>query len=399
MRGVLDRTTRGSAGDWLRILAFLALPNCMVDAIGQGGRLPTENFDPGPLPHASAIMCDIEQERHCATDADLAVGIPLAAAAVALNTGQSSVIGIDESPEARANCGGEPEAVTFHGPYPEGLSVCLNCVQIGPGPAPYSDPQSACYVKCTDIAGPEPEVPPSQLVAAYCKSHARPSTNHPGNPEPCFADACLNGALRFDFSDPRRIPEPIVWTDPVGVSALGNDLTRTSPDTGQFDSGAVSAQWIEKGDAYVEFSTDTPALTQAIGLAEVPPGCPAPCPDTSADLDDLTFGIILSAEGNVFVVENGSIVQGPDPTFSFGTYAAGDRFRINVHDNSSVAGEATVTYSRLNTLPCTPGTPCPETVFYTHVGTPAHYPLRVDTTFFLPGATLTNVTTVRIRIQ
>jgi hypothetical protein len=386
MRAALKAMAGWSTRDWLRIVAFLALPNCGFTAT------PGPPLDEGPPPHISAVFCDIEDHRECASPTHKMMGIPLTSAAIALNQGTpSSVVGLDFSPAALAACPAEgAQAVIFATPFPDGMPVCLNCFQIGPAPPPpdpappYADPDKVCVAKCDENFG------------SNCTGRARASTNHPDNPDPCFVGACLNGILRSDFVDPRRVPEPIVWQDLDGVSATGNNLTRTRPATSQFDSGAVSAQWIRRGDAYVEFSTSTATVTQVLGLSEIPAGCSEPCPDPFADLNHIGFAILLNSEGRVHVVENGTIIQGPDPTFSFGTYAAGERFRITLADNSTAAGDATVHYSRI-TGPCRPGIECPETVFYTHVGAPAHYPLRVDTTFFNPGATLTDVRTVRIQ--
>jgi hypothetical protein len=404
MRRALAKIAGWSTRDWLRIVAFLALPNCTNDY--DSLLVKNTNFDAGPLPHTSAIMCDIEEERHCATDADLTVGIRLAAAAVALNTGQSSVIGIDESPEARANCpNGEPEAVTFHGPFPEGFAVCLNCSQINPDPpseAPYADPDAACVVMCTDVHDPAgPQVPPDPATVAFCQAHARASTNHPDNPEPCFDGACEEGVLKFTFNltDPRRIPEPIVWRDDIGVSINGNSLTKftdTSSDPNQFDAGAASEQWITKGDAYIEFQAAETNLSHIIGFALVPTGCldPDDCPDTDPNYPDIDFALSLNLDGRIYVLHDGILVDGPDVNASFGTYGAFERFRVSLTDQSDET--ATVHFSRISGL-CTPGDPCAETVFYTHTGAPATYPLRVNAALREEGATLEKVTVVRIR--
>ena len=42
----------------------------------------------------------------------------------------------------------------------------------------------------------------------------------------CGADG---GTLRADFADPRRIPEPVIWTDLIGTAAVDATLTRTAP--------------------------------------------------------------------------------------------------------------------------------------------------------------------------
>ena len=387
-------TMSGSSAGWICLLAFLALPNCSFDPSGVA---PADNLYEGPLPHSSAIFCDIEQvlTRHCATAEDLATGVRLAAAAVALNTGQSSSVVIDESPEARGRCSGEPEAVKFHGAFPEGLPVCLNCAVIGGG-ATYPTATDACIVKCEDVFSPAgPEVPPDPLVVEYCEARARASANlAAAAPEMCFAGACTEaGMLLPDFADPRRQPEPVAWTDLVGVSAAGNALTRTAATTTMFDAGAASEQWMTRGDAYVEFSADETNLSHVTGLAEIPAACPAPCPDTDPSLADIDFAVSLNFDGQFYVIEGGALVMGPGPNGSFGTYAAGERFRVSLRDNSD--GTATVTYSRLTGI-CTPGSPCPETVFYTHTGL-AQYPLRVDASFREVGATTADVDVVRIR--
>lgn len=387
-----SRTGRPGVGCvWVWVLALLALPNCSFDP-GRVG--PGTNLNKGPRPHVSAIFCDIEKvlTRHCATDPDKIEGMRLAEAAVALNTGRKSVIGLDESPEARARCGGEPEAVTFHGPFPDGVSVCLNCPDL---PPPYADTNAACVALCTDLFSPAgPEVPADPLVVAFCEQRARASTNHPANPDPCFVGGCADGMLRPDFVDPRRVPEPVVWRDLIGVSASGNDLTRTAATTGQFDAGAVSTQWITKGDAYVEFAASAANRTHVIGFSTIPVLCLFPCADTDPSLVALGFGIQLNVDGRFYVTENAVPANGPDVNRSFGTYAAGGRFRVSVRDHSD--GTGTISYSRI-IGPCIPGAECNENVFYTSMMAPARYPLRVDTSFREQGATLTDVRVVYIK--
>src|SRR5712691_1146953 len=81
-------------------LVLLALPNCSFEVGGLG---PLPHLSTGPLPHANAVMCDIEkfEGRHCASAEELATGIRLNEAALALTSGQTSAIGIDDSPAAR----------------------------------------------------------------------------------------------------------------------------------------------------------------------------------------------------------------------------------------------------------------------------------------------------------
>ena len=373
------------------VLAFLVLPNCDFNP----GPLPPMNLDYGPFPHNSAVFCDIEQVlgRRCATAEDKAIGIRLAAAAMALNSGRTSIIGLDESPEARFRCGGEPEAVIFYGPFPDGLPVCLNCGGVGPS-GHYPSPTDVCVARCTDTIEPT-AVPPDPPVLAFCLARARASANSTPEAAPlCLVGACSDGgAVLPDFVDPRRVPEPILWRDLIGVGVSGSDLTRSAATTGNFDAGAASEQWITRGDGYVEFSAGETNLSHVAGFSRIPSGCAFPCPDADPGLTDIHFGISLNRDGLFYVIEGGTLVIGPGMNGSFGSYAAGERFRVTLLDNAD--GTATVNYSRLTGV-CTPGIPCPEAIFHTHTGL-ATYPLRVEASFRETAATLADVRVVRIR--
>jgi hypothetical protein len=391
MRDFLKAGARRFASVWFWPLALLALPNCSFDV---SGFVVAPFLDPGALPHTSAIMCDIEKfqapSRRCATADDLVAGIPIAMAAEALVSGQTSNVGLDYSPAAQAACGaGNPQAVDFQGAFPEGFAVCLNCGDVIP--ALHADATAVCVAQCQDLvangAGP---MPPD--VLAFCTATAHPSTNFPTSG--CFDNACSDGGtLRSDFADPRRIPEPVVWTDFIGTSAVGSNLTDDSATTGNFDAGAVSTQWITANDAYVEFEASENNLSHVVGLSQVSATCPFPCADTDAGIN-INFAMSLNFDGRVYLLEGGTLVMGPDLGGSFGTYAAGDRFRVKVKDNFD--GTAVVTYSRINGE-CVPGNPCNETVFYQHLGSPAVYPLRVDASFREQTATLADASIVRIQ--
>ena len=392
MRDFLKAGVRRLPSAWFWALVLLVLPNCSFEPGGLG---PLPNLDQGPSPHSSAIMCDIEKyqdpARRCATAQDLAMGIPLAQAAEALVTGRASNIGLDYSSAAQAVCGaGVPQAIDFQGSFPDGYAVCLNCGAVIP--VPHADATAVCVAQCQDMvaAGGAP-MPADPL--GFCTANAKPSTHFPTSG--CFDDACTgDGTLRSDFADPRRIPEPVVWTDLIGTAAAGSTLTRTAPTGagGELNAGAVSTQWVSEGDAYVEFEASDNNLTKIIGLSQVPGGCAFPCPDTDPGILNLPFAISLNFAGRVFVVENGVVAMGPDLNGSWGTYNIGERFRVSVKDNND--GTGTVSYSRIVGA-CVPGMPCNETVFYTHVGSPATYPLRVDTSFREQNGTLANVSFVR----
>lgn len=384
---------------WLAVL--LALPNCSID---RTGLLAPQNLDRGDRPWSDAVFCEIPtSERRCAstlTDAQRASAIRLSEAAIALVEGRSSTIGLDDSEEAMARCSGEPEAVFFEGEFPKGLHVCLNCGVLETG-GPYAhDANLVCRNRCYDFHGATleeststPLIPPSDAVRAFCDANARVATNM--DPNRCFAGVCDDGMLRSDFSDSRRFTEPVIWTNLIGTTAEGtafNTLTRAAPFTGMNDAGAVSQQWIEHDDAFVEFGV---TRNHQLGFTEIPAGCAPPCDDTDPDIRGITLAMDFGGtDGRVYIFEGGVKVDGPDVNGSFGTYAPGDRFRISLRANRA-SNVATITYSRLIGA-CTPGTVCNLSVLRAHPGT-VRYPVRVDTSLQEPGTSLTDVRIARVK--
>ncbi len=364
---------------WLGLAAFLVLPNCTLD---RSGLLIPPNFNPGTQPWGSAMFCDIENQavaRRCATTDDLATGIPLAQAAVALVREQSSNVGLDYSPAAitAAGCSpGQPVAITFRNPFPVGTSKCLNCGEVI-GPV-YADVNAACVEVCKDLN------PGGEAFCADSETIHRAATNAGS----CFADACTGNALPATFVDPRRTPEPVSWTSLVGVAVSGpdsNTLTRTAASTGLFDAGAASTQTITRGDGYVEFTASETTTGRMCGLST---GAP---PDTDPTSGGMGFGINLNSLGGVRIFENGVALVGPNPDTTFASYASGDRLRVSVADQFD--GTATITYSIIPSS-CA-GAGCTGMEMRTVGG--AAYPFRVDASFNHPGGTLTDVRIVRIR--
>jgi hypothetical protein len=246
---------------------------------------------------------------------------------------------------------------------------------------PYPNAKAACVAQCIDLFNHSSETEPPGSPEEYCNANARVSTNFDENT--CYEDACTSGGtLLADFFDPRRYQEPVKWIDLINASAAGNDLTRTSPTNGVFDSGGASAQTIEGGDGWVEFEVTEKDKSHFLGLSK----------DVGADTDPsevgIQFGIDLAADGKVWIAEDG-VALGD----FVGTYEAGDRFRVVVKDN--LDGTASITYFRL-IGPCAPGTPCNGTTIGSSP-TMASYPLRVDAALGYEGATLKNVTLVRIQ--
>lgn len=155
-----------------------------------------------------------------------------------------------------------------------------------------------------------------------------------------------------------RAPLSVTWTNMVGVSAAGNDLTKTDPASA-WNAGASSVQTLA-GDGYVEFTTAEATTAKMAGLS---------VGDSGQAYGDIDFAIRLKATGRVGVYEGGVLRGG-----NFTTYAAGDLFRIEVK-----AG--VVTYAKNGA------------VFYTSAAAPS-FPLGVDTSLNTPGATVNDVNLV-----
>jgi hypothetical protein len=147
---------------------------------------------------------------------------------------------------------------------------------------------------------------------------------------------------------------PVTWTDVVGVSAAGNDLTKTGPEN-SFNAGAVSVESLS-GDGFVEFTTGEATTAKACGLAN---GNGDPL------LSDIDYAIRLNANGRA------SIAEGGTTRAAVGSYVAGDVFRVQ-------ALNEVVTYYRNGAL------------LYTSELAPS-FPLDVDTSLKTPGATIQDV--------
>jgi hypothetical protein len=392
MRDFLKSSGRWLSAGWFWPLVLLALPACGLDTSG----IPNPNaFDPGTGDLSSAVMCDIpkpnlEGTSNCADSTDVGIGISLAKGAVALADGSKNSLALDFSPDALTACNGFPRKVEFFGPFPDGTPVCLNCAQ--QIPAKFSGPQAVCIAKCKDLVFMTADLSQNQ-IDAFCQANARVSTNFTGNI--CFSNACSNGGNPLpNFSDPRRVAEPVKWTELIGTSMSQNTLTRTAPTTGpavaDFNAGGASEQLITKGDAWIEFEANDNTVSQVLGVRESCDDVTA-CPDTDPSLSDIGFSIILNSDQHVYVIESSPSVQNHGP---FGTYNPHDKFRVHVTDNSD--GTATISYSQV-TGPCTPGTMCIETPLYQHVGPNPKYPLRIDASFREQNATVANVTLMRIQ--
>ncbi|MGH7295259.1 MAG: hypothetical protein ACRELB_10010, partial [Polyangiaceae bacterium] len=149
----------------------------------------------------------------------------------------------------------------------------------------------------------------------------------------------------------------VIWTDVVGVNAVGNGLTKTAADG--WNAGAASTQSITS-DGYVEFTTEETTTNKMVGLTR------AVADSGYATID---FGIFLTGGGAIYIYEDGVSVTGGN---AFATYAAGDVFRVQV-----VGG--VVSYLQNGSLLDTSSKT-------------AAFPLVVDASLYSTGATVENVT-------
>ena len=375
----------------------------------EGGGVET-NLQKGTAPFDDLVFCEIQrptdsddlQYLACAVvQEDIDNGIRLTDAAIALVEGRSSDYALDYSVAALTACGGWPRKIYFQGSFPRGFPVCLNCAgAIGTQSQPTVT--AACQKQCLDFFGTIdadgnviPDTSPDQALIDFCNANSKPATNTAD--DKCFLGACNNGAVSSAWVDPRDFAAHVIWIDLTsGVTAggaTGLDLTRMAATALTWDEGAVSKQWITHGDAFLEFSA-TAAGSVIVGLSQVPSGCsdPAACPDTVATDASIKFGILLRYDGAFFVSEAGVQPDGEGVDGSFGPSTAGDRFRVYVTDNGN--GTASVRYAKLVGA-CMPLTKCNEVTFYPSTGV-ATYPLRVDSSLFHEGATITDARIVRI---
>ncbi|CAN5907001.1 hypothetical protein BH11PSE3_BH11PSE3_21750 [soil metagenome] len=143
----------------------------------------------------------------------------------------------------------------------------------------------------------------------------------------------------------------------LGIDGL-NGLTKTS-GSGQWDAGASSAQHLT-GAGWAETVVAETNTSRMMGLSDV---------DDSYSYPGIDYAAYLAGDGSLQVYERGTY-RG-----TFGTYASGDRIRVERQANGTVLYEKN------------------GVVFYTSTALSTSE-LRVDTSFASPGATLQQVVIV-----
>lgn len=147
---------------------------------------------------------------------------------------------------------------------------------------------------------------------------------------------------------------PVTWTHLEGVTAAGDDLTKSSSER-TWEAGASSVERIAR-DGFVEFTTQENTTSKMAGLSYV---------DNDPWDFSIRFAIHLKPDGMVTIRENGFVRRG-----DVSPYVAGDSFRIQVVDG-------VVTYWQNGAL------------LYTSSDKP-FLSLIVDTSLKTPGATISD---------
>jgi PKD repeat protein len=153
--------------------------------------------------------------------------------------------------------------------------------------------------------------------------------------------------------------QSVVWKNLVGVVANGSQLTKTL-GTSWWDAGAVSGKALASGDGYLEFVATDNVSRKTVGFNNGDPDQGAHMP----------FEFVLDSDGKVYIYEGWMQIMMPPGYQDWGSYAAGDRFRISIQSN-------VVRFWKNGFL------------LYTSPSTPL-FPLVVDTSFGNYGATISS---------
>ena len=148
------------------------------------------------------------------------------------------------------------------------------------------------------------------------------------------------------------------WSDLVGVTVnSSNGLTKNLNAAAGWNAGAYSVP-VLSGDGYVEFSTDENNTGKVLGLSADFAG---------QNFTGIDYAISLGGANQARIYENG-VQKG---TFT-GSYEPGQRYRISIEGGVVRYYKDGEAHSYTGTVPLT-------------------HSLRVDTSLYHPGATITNV--------
>lgn len=195
------------------------------------------------------------------------------------------------------------------------------------------------------------EISPQHIYSQPGSFTARVTVTDSGG---ATATAAVTISVTGGAPPPTTGRQKVIWTNVVGCSVSDNTLTKTAESTWG-NAGASSAQRIESGDGYVEFTAIETDKERMAGLSNG---------DTDRSPQDIDFAVHLNTGGAFYVVENGT------SRGYFGDYRSGDVFRVAVESG-------TVKYYRNGAL------------FYTSRVAP-RYPLLLDASLNGQGSTIAN---------
>ncbi len=147
--------------------------------------------------------------------------------------------------------------------------------------------------------------------------------------------------------------EEAVWTDIDNINTNGNDLSKSA--AAGWNSGAISTSSIYN-NGYIKLTATEANKRRMVGLSDN---------NTTSSYTDIDYAIYLQHNAVITIYESGSNKG------TFGTYTAGDSFKVAVEDNI-------VIYYH-NEIP-----------MYTSTATPT-LPMTFDASLYDVGATVTNV--------
>ena len=162
------------------------------------------------------------------------------------------------------------------------------------------------------------------------------------------------GAFEIPSIAPPQPPQPVQWTNLLGVTVSGTTVTKIT-ESMWGNAGATSVQSIEAGDGYVEFTALETNEERMCGLS---------VNTANQGWADIAFAAHLNTGGAFYVVESGA------SRGYFGDYRSGDVFRVSVESG-------VVKYYRNGS------------VFFTSTLQPS-YPLQAAAVFDGSGATISN---------
>lgn len=154
---------------------------------------------------------------------------------------------------------------------------------------------------------------------------------------------------------------PVIWKDAVNATADGNTLEKTGGTDATWNAGAISVQYLESGDGYIEATIDQSNINVIFGFSKG---------DVDQNYPDIDFAFYIHSSAKTLYFKNGANIT----ETSTGFINIGDVVRIEISGTDILLKKNGVAWhTDSNTL------------------TSSNYPLLVDTSLHGLGARLNNV--------